>query len=208
MNAMVRMKVLADNLVGWLSTLEDLIAASCYLLHVSSHFRTPLLNLVYWFLFEIKYQEELQLPLLLNIWLESLRTCGVDLEEYGRAEVDLFQQGLVDWGSDWWETWRITSFEYGSSPNDWSIEVEQLSDSSSDSPGNMPGGWIEDDQSGGEADVVDEDDLSGGEADVVDEGEQRLQQEQSVRAHKVSIRWGPSRYTEDKYVQKREGNTR
>ncbi len=168
-----------------------------YLHHVSPQLsRTPLLYFIHFFLVKLKYNRGLQLPSLLNIWLESLQSCDVDLKEYGQTEFDMFQQGLVDWDFTQLGTWRITRFKYGSSPNDWCIELEQLSDSSTESPGDMPGGWIKNDQSWGEADVVDEDDQSEGEADVVDEDDQSegeadvmdvegdlwLQQGQSVRA--------------------------
>lgn len=174
MNAILRVKVPTNNSVEWLSTIEDLIAMNCCLHNVSLS-RTPLLHLVLYFLYDLEDGRGLQLPLFLNIWLECLRTCGVDLKEYGQTECDMFQEGLVDWYFTILGTWRISGFEYGSLPSDWSIEIEQLSDSSTDSPGDMPGGWIEDDQSVGETDVVDV------------EG---LQQRQRVCVKQVSIRKG------------------
>lgn len=90
-----------------------------------------------------------RLPQLLYTWLEFLQECGVDLEEYGRKETDLHQQGLVPWN---WrnffslrERWFLTSFTYGPSPSDWKVEMELRYEDATESVAKVPGEWIEDD---------------------------------------------------------------
>lgn len=91
--------------------------------------------------------------LLLNSWLECLQESDVDLEEYGRKEVDLQKQGLVSWvwpipleKGDFLEgEWSIKCLTYGPLPSDWNIDIRYRVAEVAESPKKMPGGWIEDD---------------------------------------------------------------
>ena len=123
----------------------------------------------------------LSLPLLLKNWLEDLQESGVDLEEYGRVESELYQQEHVDWdwsgdesnpdGTSCRATWIITSLEYGPSSSDWKIEVDYQIDRAVEDIGKIPGGWVEDDDSDGEDDSLDaEDDGSVREDGEMEEG--------------------------------------
>lgn len=97
---------------------------------------------------------------LLCYWLEELSECGVDLEEYGRTETELFEQGSVSW-SDGDRThdgdreteaaWRVASLKYGKTVEEWSISVE-FGGSSKVTEGEqeaknpkqtLPGSWVE-----------------------------------------------------------------
>ena len=89
----------------------------------------------------------------LDLWLNSLENCGVDLSEYGKREGELHEQSLV------WNGFRviehagslagakIASFTYGSSPDEWDIKVEWEilgPNHDSDQVKEIPGSWIED----------------------------------------------------------------
>jgi len=170
-NVAVRIKALINRFIGWLSMLRDVIALNYCIHQIFSH-RTPLNDLVLESLFGLESNQDRQLPELLNIWLQGLQDCGVDLEEYGRKETELYEQGLVCWGFSPSppEIWGITSLTYGSSPSDWSIKLELLDDSDTGTPKDMPGGWVENNESDdGESDDDESDgDESGGEVNEVE----------------------------------------
>ena len=106
-----------------------------------------------------------KIHLLLNTWLLCLQESGVDLEEYGRIEVEYHQRGLVSWT---WPSslrsvdaeWFLTILTYGASPSDWKIDLEWREAPPGD-PAKMPGGWIDDDCSKAEDDDLSEDEPSG-----------------------------------------------
>ena len=80
----------------------------------------------------------------LSAWLESLQECGVNLEEYGQAEIDLQDQGQVSWSfysRKFRSTWVLTGLTCGPQPSDWKITWE-LRDKETPY---IPGGWIGDD---------------------------------------------------------------
>ena len=103
--------------------------------------------------------------LLLNTWLLCLQESGVDIEEYGRIEMEYHQLGLVDWT---WPSklpsvdaeWFLKILTYGLSPSDWKIDIEWR-EAPPGNPGKMPGGWVDDDGSEAEDDDLSEDELSG-----------------------------------------------
>ena len=106
-----------------------------------------------------------KIHMLLNTWLVCLQESGVDLEEYGRTELEYFQRGLVSW--IWLSDlasidgkWFFTILTYGPSPSDWEIDIEWC-EAPPENPGKMPGGWIDDDGSNAEDDDLSEDELSG-----------------------------------------------
>lgn len=104
------------HLVGWELLLKDLIVQGANLHNISSEHSTPFLDFLQGLVF---YPMELSVsdfddmkpmelsrhelgdqsprPSLLKIWLDCLQESGLDLEEYGRKEVDLHLQGLVSW---------------------------------------------------------------------------------------------------------------
>lgn len=95
--------------------------------------------------------QDRKLSWILYTWLESLQECGVDLHEYGRKETDLHKQGLVSWEviSDFLSSDRLllTSFTYGPSPSDWTLDLEYPRKDTTESLAKVPGGWVEDDSS-------------------------------------------------------------
>ena len=107
-----------------------------------------------------------KIHMLLNTWLAYLQESGVDLEEYGRIEVEYHQRGFVSWT---WPSslrsvdaeWFLTVLTYGPSSSDWKIDIEWRA-AAPGNPGKMPGGWIDDDGSEkAEDDDISEDEPSG-----------------------------------------------
>ena len=106
-----------------------------------------------------------KIHLLLNTWLVCLQESGVDLEEYGRIEMEYHQRGLLSWTwpSNWPGVdaeWLLTILTYGPSPSDWKINIEWR-EAPPRNPGKVPGGWVDDDGSGAEDDNISEDEPSG-----------------------------------------------
>lgn len=148
--------------------LKELIVKDLNLHQISNSFKTPFVQLLKGLLqfqvprFVIQYEEiPLRLPTLLKDWLEDLQESSVDLEEYGRVESELYEQGVVDWDWDVAEfdleanvvrraRWFIRCLEYGPSPSDWDVEMVYRRESAVEDIGKMPGGWIEDDDLDGE----------------------------------------------------------
>lgn len=155
---------------------ENLIVQGANLHNISSEHSTPFLDFLQGLVF---YPMELSVsdfddmqpmelsrhelgdqsprPSLLKIWLDCLQESGLDLEEYGRKEVDLHLQGLVSW--TWLpydpkpdRAWFLTSLTYGPSPSDWKGTVVYRHKRVAESPGRMPGGWTE--EEGGEVEVA------------------------------------------------------
>ena len=130
--------------------------------------KTPFLNL-FWYLW-IKCMstaaEDVILAcrrpeLLLNLWLTCLQEAGVDLEEYGRKEMELHEEGLISWVLKDSTTWKgdwilvLKTFTYGPSPSDWEVQLERRDAKADAEPRKTPGAWIEDDESYGEVtDVI------------------------------------------------------
>jgi hypothetical protein len=68
----------------------------------------------------------------LRIWLTDLKSVGVDLEDFGRAEKDLYNSRAI--GKDYHVcSWvggnhRLINFTYGTSPHDWHLWISEKSD--------------------------------------------------------------------------------
>lgn len=97
--------------------------------------------------------EESPSSLLAN-WVEELHNCGVDIEQYGRTELKLFQQRSVflyflPWeGSPDPSPLRLATFAYGSQPSQWRITLAKCRYPQSDEPErSIPGGWVEENDS-------------------------------------------------------------
>lgn len=148
--------------------LKELIVKDLNLHQISNHFRTPFVQLLMGLSEFGSIQSNIQcdelvlnLPPLIKDWLEDLQESSVDLEEYGRVESELYEQGVVDW--DWDATefdsnnnvvrgtrWLVRCLEYGPLPSDWKVEMELQRENAAEDIGKMPGGWIEGDDSAGE----------------------------------------------------------
>ena len=107
-----------------------------------------------------------KIQLLLKTWLVCLQESGVDIEEYGRREMEFHQRGLVSWtwpsilqGVD--ADWLLTILTYGPSPSDWKIDI-QWREVPPGNHGKMPGGWVDDEGSEGEDDDISENEPNGG----------------------------------------------
>ncbi|KAL2880151.1 hypothetical protein SGCOL_004536 [Colletotrichum sp. CLE4] len=113
-----------------------------------------------------KYNLGLRTHRFLRTWLEDLQTSGIDLEEYGRREMEIFKRDalLQDRRSrvrstrddGYYESYpgmRLTSFTYGPEPEDWKLvwspEAEEYAgefwDLIENPPLRIPGGWVDDD---------------------------------------------------------------
>lgn len=97
----------------------------------------------------------------LLIWLENLHVSGINLEEYGRKELELYEQGLAAW-LFYGEVWTpdggqvemvrcMIRLDYGPLPSDWDVVVEEHV-SVPPNPGRVPGGWAADDHEGDDED--------------------------------------------------------
>ena len=102
-----------------------------------------------------KPEKRWEIAWLLHIWLQCLQDSGIDLEEYGREETELHEQGLVSWsggpfGFTDYLSWSLTNLTYGPTLGEWNLSIELSYEELPESPGNMrgdmPGGWIEDDE--------------------------------------------------------------
>lgn len=88
------------------------------------------------------------LPDLLPLWLGYLQESGVDLEKYGRKEVELHEEGLLSWTLHQTGISHIPKIQrivYGPLPNDWKLQVDVAEKLTVGGPQRVPGGWIEDD---------------------------------------------------------------
>ena len=153
--------------------LKELVEIGTNLHNIHSYLDvTPFTRLVDTFFFfsgdslkDLEVARDRMLPTLISSWLECLQEIGVDLEEYGRKEVELHREGLVSWT---WDLYRIDvdikiqSLVYGPLPSDWNLEVDFAERSAVGSPQRksqrMPGGWIEDDDREQEQDLQASDD--------------------------------------------------
>ena len=87
----------------------------------------------------------------INVWLQELKSCGVDLLEYARTELDLHKRGAMSWkfpgiikdpdgiGND--VVWTLKAFRYSQTPSEWAFYVEVSSYSSSDGSDSLYGLW-------------------------------------------------------------------
>ena len=89
----------------------------------------------------------------LDTWLGDLRDCRVDLYEYGRREEELYRENSASREFDGWALflhhgiWKLVSFTYGSSLNDWRLRLEwrpKERDEHGQQWQELPGSWIED----------------------------------------------------------------
>lgn len=132
---------------------------------------------------------------LLNIWLEDLHESGVDLEEYGRKETELHQQQLTVWNFYGFEynadgeytgregIWFVEEITYGPSPSDWKLEMGCRIEHPTENV-KIPGGWIEEDDSGGDKSQMEGDYDSG---EVGSEAEQEEQGDDSSGAEGTEV---------------------
>ena len=75
---------------------------------------------------------KIDMSLVLRKWLKVLIKAGIDLEEYGREELDLHNSGnsswevLIDMGTMWMSLGYcrmvVSSFQIGQNPQDWNVE--------------------------------------------------------------------------------------
>ena len=88
----------------------------------------------------------------LDTWLGDLRDCGVDLYEYGRREEEIYWENSASREFDGCALllrhgiWKLVSFTYGSSPNDWRLQLEwrpEEWDEHDQQVQEIPGSWIE-----------------------------------------------------------------
>ena len=115
-------------------------------LHPIAHnLDTPFTNLLYYYIY---YYEEgtvsrvVGLQEVLRIWVDGLEEAGVDLVAYGQMELDLHEQGLVNWTFPTYEKctrYCLAGLTWGPSPTDWKVEMEELEEEY-----DIPGAWIED----------------------------------------------------------------
>ena len=106
--------------------------------------------------------------IVVRAWLKALLAAGVDLQRYGKAEKDLHLRGEVNrcFSSSYWLpgkgfelseykpeiTWRLISFTYGPSPQDWQFWFSEPTDKFAGQFWNMiehpelimPGAWVND----------------------------------------------------------------
>lgn len=151
--------------------IEELVTKGAELHHICLTSRTPLLGLLDSFFGIFEKREYLSI-LLFDHWLQALAKCDVDLEQYGRTEIDLHERGLVNWEFEDQSMflyspgsvvlWTMKELYYGKSPRDWGFYIE--ADRYTTDEGleyNMPGAWI-DEQSMSEEEegVVEDGDLA------------------------------------------------
>ena len=147
--AMDSAKELVDD---WTNYLKSLMAYKPNLHRIGAWERTPFLEFVDEIVeYADRDSDDFSLPL--YSWLDALHFSGVDLNEYGRKELELHEQGLTSWRGTVWIPWAstlqlfsITEFEYGPLPSDWHVRISfDQEDLDVESPGKIPGGWIEED---------------------------------------------------------------
>ena len=154
--------------------LKELIEIGANLHSISYRFGgTPLTDLIRTLFYRIcvlcEYSGSIEvatndvLPDVLSLWLEWLQESGVDLEQYGRKESELHQEGIVSWtfrraagprqedpvSGTFYYPWvhvicTIQSLVYGPLPSDWKLEVEIIKDPTAENLRRMPEGWTED----------------------------------------------------------------
>ena len=124
--------------------------------YMSSLARTPLLEFIAGFI-EYRRFSSFDLTFPLEMWLEDLLACDINLGECGRIEhacwigfCDKFHIASNKWDRNsncWRETpgFVMASFRYGPLPSDWEIKLEEVEETYK-TPGDVPGGWVEEDQ--------------------------------------------------------------
>ncbi|KAI1081378.1 hypothetical protein F5B20DRAFT_63152 [Whalleya microplaca] len=89
----------------------------------------------------------------LEAWLDAMRQVGVDLNDYGRREMELFRQidlNIIRIGG-WLDALRLIGITYGPRPEDWRIHIDEPTDGFAgefwelieDKPLPIPGAWID-----------------------------------------------------------------
>ena len=100
---------------------------------LTTHFQTPFLRL----LGAVQIEDTSPSPWKLNetpleLWLQDLQACGVDLLEYGRREKAVHGQASIMKHFQFCKTlahgleissWHVVDFTFGSSPSDWHVEM-------------------------------------------------------------------------------------
>lgn len=172
----------ADLRIGWRVYLRSILALRPNLHCISFARRTPLLELIRSCLIFDGLTRDTLLAVLVT-WLEALHDSSIDLEEYGRKEIELYKQGLTSWVLDTRSIYPdgslrireiyILCFTYGPLPSDWDIVLKNQ-EPVPEKPARVPGGWIDDDDEEDEdgEDGEDEDeDGEDGDGDRGDGGE-------------------------------------
>ena len=163
----------SDDYTRWQSLIRDIIIMWPEVHNIGPDSRTPLTDLIADYIFYrnvfVPFRLMAGVPRLLDLWLSCLVESGVDLELYGRKEVELHEQGLVSWVFNnedprfppYSHALRILT--YGPTPNDWKLsidEIDHVQDENNGSEGEeatesvheevaenrqgMPGSWVDD----------------------------------------------------------------
>lgn len=136
-------------MTDWRAYLRSILAFRPSLHCISSQRRTPFLELVAGCLNRGNFGGDAVHASLL-IWLEDLHDSGVDLEDYGRKEIELYKENQTTWVFEYFESdssWAegyVESFSYGPLPSDWKLVLRGQKPIPG-KPARVPGGWIEDD---------------------------------------------------------------
>jgi hypothetical protein len=117
---------------AWNVLFCDFVAANIDIHHVVGR-QTPLSAFLsgYFESFEYDMVTPSACNTALKIWLTDLKSAGVDLDDFGRAEKDLYDSGAI--GEDYPASWvrgqyRLINFTYGTSPHDWHLWISEASD--------------------------------------------------------------------------------
>lgn len=134
--------------IDWRSYLESLLVPKPNIHHIFLE-NTPFIEFLYRGLIEsmIEFPQAFSGPVpseILHVWLDALCTGGVDLNEYGRTELELYLQNrpFLNGSPPWPKLikWYFTKFDYGSLPSDWDIHVDFIDKEEEDeTPKQVPG---------------------------------------------------------------------
>lgn len=111
--------------------------------HVSSDGQSTLLRLINGFSYNY-FAEDLDLSIVLDMWLNPLQDSHIELNEYARKEHALYIHNPMAWRFEqalWDEDDQrlkhvclfVVHFIYGSLPSDWKITMEEMETSEDDS---------------------------------------------------------------------------
>lgn len=126
---------------------------------------TPLMAMVYHTILDPfnggKTFVKVEFTMILRLLLQDLKSCGIDLEEYGRNEWQAWRSSKLPYEDTKVFTSRahrgprLAFFNYGPEPKDWSFELDYFTPEyardfwdmveAPPPPPPMPGAWVEDD---------------------------------------------------------------
>lgn len=136
-------------MTDWRVYLKSILAFRPSLHCISLERRTPFVELVAGCL-DLRNLGRDAVHASLFIWLEDLHDSGVDLEEYGRKEIELYEENQTTWGFRYEESdlslaqGYMECFSYGPLPSDWKLVLRGQKPIPG-KPVTVPGGWIDDD---------------------------------------------------------------